>query len=235
MRRLFPSSGWRRSAAPATGCMPSSRTGWRPHQALSRHRMLTTASHRAALGPRMVLALSARLCTGGSAARANERRRRVSREQFAFGEPFMGIRDPRRQTPGLSFAWMALRWSSSRVWPGTKTKKVLYALSDHGAVFHVRLDFDEDTLNEVEFMAAFALRDPQGAPLAGARRMQKGSRSETTVTGSPATQSSSSLSNGSPRVRALAPTGIWQQHLPASASAERPRTDTGRGTRRSKV
>ncbi len=50
----------------------------------------------------------------------------------------------------------------------------LYALSDRGAVFHLRPHFEAGLLARVDALAAFPLRDRRGEPLVGRRRDAEG-------------------------------------------------------------
>ena len=45
---------------------------------------------------------------------------------------------------------------------------VLYALSDRGVLFHLKVGFDDQILSKVHVLGAYALRDHQGRPLTGA-------------------------------------------------------------------
>jgi len=51
---------------------------------------------------------------------------------------------------------------------------LLYALSDNGYLFHLRVRLEGERLAGVEFVAGFALRDAGGAPLRGARADAEG-------------------------------------------------------------
>lgn len=130
-------------------------------------------------------------------------------EQFSFGEPFMGIRvlDAKRlafvRIDGLAMVELSgLAWDQD--------EQVLYALSDHGRVFHIRLDFSDDKLNEVEFIAAFALRDPQGKALRGTSADSEGIALKNHRNGQPGDSELVISFEREPRVQSFSPQGHWQ-------------------------
>lgn len=90
----------------------------------------------------------------------------------------------------------------------------LYALSDRGALFHLRPGFEGERLVRVELLAAHRLRDARGQPLAGARadaedlvaqRADNGKRGDTLLT---------VAFERHPRVLQFTPEGRYRAELP---------------------
>ena len=85
----------------------------------------------------------------------------------APGQDFMGIRLLGSvQLAPQSMDGLVLGGLSGLAWDEDEAR--LYALSDRGTLFHLRPHFEEGFLHRVELIAAFALRDQRGRPLAGA-------------------------------------------------------------------
>lgn len=89
-------------------------------------------------------------------------------------------------------------------------ENVLYALSDHGRIFHIRLDLADDKLNEVEFIAAFPLRDPQGRLLRGTSADSEGIALKNHRNGQPGDTELVISFEREPRVQSFTPQGHWQ-------------------------
>ncbi len=173
--------------------------------------MLTSPSPRS-LGPRIVLALILGFAPAAALLAQTSAQTRLA-EQFALGKTFMGIRV--LDAKHLAFVRVdgfAMVELSGLAWD--QDEQILYALSDHGHVFHVRLDFDEDTINQVEFLAAYALRDPQGAPLGGRSADAEGVALRNHRNGRPGDTELIVSFEGEPRVQSFSPTGIWQDTYP---------------------
>lgn len=167
--------------------------------------MLTTPSPRS-LGPRIVLALILGFAPAAALLAQISAQTRLA-EQFALGKTFMGIRI--LDAKHLAFVRVdgfAMVELSGLAWD--QDEEILYALSDHGHVFHVRLDFDEDTINQVEFLAAYALRDPQGAPLGGSSADAEGVALRNHRNGRPGDTELIVSFEREPRVQSFSPTGI---------------------------
>lgn len=91
----------------------------------------------------------------------------------APGETYMGIR--LRGTVELlptRVDGVALGGLSGLAWDEDESR--LYALSDKGAVFHLRPHIEAGLLSRVDVLGAFPLRDPQGRPLEGRRADAEG-------------------------------------------------------------
>lgn len=105
--------------------------------------------------------------TGAEPALDVSERYRLS-PHVAPGETYMGIRllgsvaIARTSVAGLTLGGL-----SGLAWDEDESR--LYALSDNGAVFHLRPRFDNGLLGGVDALAAFRLRDQEGRPLEGRR------------------------------------------------------------------
>jgi len=71
-----------------------------------------------------------------------------------------------------TIAGLTLGGLSGLAWDEDESR--LYALSDRGALFHLRPRFENGHLAGVRLLAAFALRDPRGRALAGRRADAEG-------------------------------------------------------------
>lgn len=91
----------------------------------------------------------------------------------APGETHMGIRllGSVVLTPA-SVAGLTLGGLSGLAWDEDESR--LYALSDRGALFHLRPRFENGQLSGVQLLAAFALRGPDGRALGGRRADAEG-------------------------------------------------------------
>lgn len=85
-------------------------------------------------------------------------------QQVAVGERYMGIRLlGTLRLPNAPIDGLPLRELSGLAWD--EDAGLLYALSDRGALFHLRPIFSDDRLGAVQLVAAYPLRDADGKPL----------------------------------------------------------------------
>jgi len=92
----------------------------------------------------------------------------------APGQRYAGIRllGSVELAPATTSAGLTLGGLSALAWDADES--LLYALSDHGALFHLRPHFENGRLARVELLAAFALRDAQNRRLRGRRADAEG-------------------------------------------------------------
>jgi len=92
---------------------------------------------------------------------------------YAPGDRYMGVqllgtvRLERSEVKGLDLSELSgLAWDAD--------EGLFYAVSDEGALFHLKPDFEAGRLTGLEAVAAYPLRDRKGRPLKGGRRDAEG-------------------------------------------------------------
>ena len=137
-------------------------------------------------------------------------------DQVGEGDSFMGIRLLGvLQLPAIAIDGMALDSLSGLAWD--EDADLLYALSDTGKLFHLRPQFSDGRLRDVQVLTAYVLHDANGRSLKASWADSEGLAIENGANGIPGDSQLIVSFEGQPRIARYSPTGKWlgEESLPA--------------------